>query len=145
MATAPTKPIVIRLVCRSMPATPATEEDLEIGIQDKAQNIHIGRPAKDGSVHFECAIEVKVDASTLDFRGPFAHGTPQSRFVYLSWKRSSGGAAPWYWRVKIPLAGIAKKTITSLKSNEVLLADITGRRPHATEPILWKCSAASEA
>jgi hypothetical protein len=128
-----------------MPATPATEGDLDIGIQDKAQYIHIGRPAKDGSVLFECAIEANVDASTLDFRGPFVHGTPQNRFVYLSWKRRMGEAAPWYWRVKIPLAGIAKKTVTSLKSSEVLLADITGRRPHATEPILWKCSAAGEA
>jgi hypothetical protein len=145
MATAQTTPFVIRLTCKSMPAVPSTEGDLDIGIQDKAQNIHIGRVAKDGSIHFECSIEAKLDTPALDFRGPFVHGTPQSRFVYLSWKRKRGGAAPWYWRVKVPLAGITLRAVTSLKPSEVMVADITGRRPHATDPILWNSCESSAA
>jgi Family of unknown function (DUF5990) len=137
MSTAQTKPIIIRLVCKSMPTIPTTEGELEVGIQDKAQNIHLGRVAKDGSIYFECSIDVRTDTTPLDFRGPFVHGTPQSRFVYLSWKRAIGGAAPWYWRVKIPLAGISQKAVASLKATEVLVADITGRRPRASEPIVW--------
>jgi Family of unknown function (DUF5990) len=136
---------MIRLVCKSMPTIPTTEGELDVGIQDKAQNIHVGRAAKDGSIYFECRIEARTDTTTLDFRGPFVHGTPQNRFVYLSWKRAIGGAAPWYWRVKIPLGGISQKAVASLKASEVLVADITGRRPHASEPIIWKCVTASEA
>jgi hypothetical protein len=143
MNTARTKLVIIRLVCKSMPTIPTTEGELEVGIQDKAQNIHLGRAAKDGSIYFECKIEARTDTTPLDFRGPFVHGTPQSRFVYLSWKRKAGGAALWYWRVKIPLAGIAQKAVASLKATEVLVADITGRRPHASEPIIWNCGTAS--
>ena len=128
-----------------MPETPVTEGALDIGIQDKAQAVHSGRTAKDGAVYFECAVEARLDTSGLDFRGPFVHGTPQGRFLYLSWKRRVASAAPWYWRVKIPLAGISEKAVSSLKSSEALLADITGRRPHATDPIIWKRSVATEA
>jgi Family of unknown function (DUF5990) len=145
MHKAQTKPLMIRLVCKSMPTIPTTEGELDVGIQDKAQNIHVGRAAKDGSIYFECGIDARTDTTTLDFRGPFVHGTPQSRFVYLSWRRKVGGATPWYWRVKIPLAGISQKTVASLKATEVLVADITGRRPHASEPIIWNYGTASEA
>ena len=130
-----------------MPETPATEGALDIGIQDKAQAVHAGRTTTDGAVYFECAVEARMDSLTkgLDFRGPFVHGTPQGRFLYLSWKRRTASAAPWYWRVKIPLTGIAERDVSALKSTEILLADITGRRPHATDPITWKRSVAGEA
>jgi hypothetical protein len=128
-----------------MPVIPTTEGELDIGIQDKAQKVHFGQKAKDGTISFECLIEAKTDPSVLDFRGPFVHGTPQGRFVYLSWKRKIEGTAPWYWRVKIPLAGITQKAVETLKPGEAFVADITGRHPHATDPIVWNRGAASEA
>lgn len=140
MATTSTKSITLRLACKSMPEIPADEGALDIGIQDKTQAVHAGLIAKNGAIYFECALEARIDPSTkvLDFRGPFVHGTPQGRFLYLSWKRRTASAAPWYWRVKIPLAGITEQDVTSLKSTEALLADITGRRPHASDPITWE-------
>jgi hypothetical protein len=147
MTTASTKSITLRLACKSMPETPAAEGELDIGIQDKTQTVHAGRTAKGGAVCFECAVEARIDSLTkrLDFRGPFVHGTPQSRFLYLSWKRRTASAAPWYWRVKIPLTGITEKDVSHLKSNEALMADITGRRPHASDPITWKRNVAGKA
>jgi hypothetical protein len=146
MAAIFTKSITLRLACKSMPVTPATEGALDIGIQDKAQTVHAGRTAKDGAVYFECAVDARTDSLTqgLDLRGPFVHGTPQGRFLYLSWKRRTASAAPWYWRVKIPLVGITEQDVSSLKSTEILLADITGRRPHATDPITWTRRVAGE-
>ncbi|MCA0175791.1 MAG: DUF5990 family protein [Proteobacteria bacterium] len=147
MTVVASKPITLRLLCKSMPETPAEEGTLDVGVQDKSQAVHAGRVCKDGTVYFECWAEARIDSATkeLDFRGPFVQGTPQARFLYLSWKRRNGSAAPWYWRVKIPLSGIAEKDVSSLKANEVLIADITGRRPHATDPIAWKRSVASAA
>ena len=145
MAVTFTKSITIRLACKTMPETPASEGVLDIGIQDKAQTVHAGRMTKAGATYFECAVEARIDEGGLDFRGPFVHGTPQSRFLYLSWKRRTVSEAPWYWRVKIPLAGITEKNVSSLKSSDTLLADVTGRRPHATDPITWTRSVASEA
>ncbi len=139
--------IKLRLACKTMPTTPPTDEALDVGIQDKAQAVHAGRTAKDGTIYFECAAEARIDGLTkeLDFRGPFVHGTPQSRFLYISWKRRFPGTAPWYWRIKVPLTSISAKDVRSLKTSEALVADITGRRPHATDPITWKHSAEGEA
>jgi Family of unknown function (DUF5990) len=147
MASSSTKSITLRIACRVMPETPASEGTLDVGIQDKAQAVHTGRMAKDGAFYFDCAVEARIDSVTkgLDFRGPIVHGTSQGRFLYLSWKRRTVSEAPWYWRVKIPLTGVTEKDVSSLKSTEVLLADITGRKPHATDPITWKRRVASEA
>jgi Family of unknown function (DUF5990) len=141
------KSLIIRLVCTSMPETPADEGQLDVGMQDKAQVVHPGQVQKNGTMVFECTVEARLDASTEEpsYRGPFVQGTPEARFLYLSWKRKTRSATPWYWRVKVPLKGITWKQVSFLKSNEVMEANITGRRPHATEPIVWKRSVASEA
>src|ERR1041385_1354947 len=138
MAAKDFRSLNVRLVCNTMPVIPPDEGPLDVGIQDKAQVVHNGLKQKDGSMFFECALEVRLDASTgrPSFRGPFVQGTPESRFLYLSWKRRSASSSPWYWRVKIPLSGITWKEVSSMKSTEVLEANITGRRPHATDPIL---------
>jgi Family of unknown function (DUF5990) len=139
--------LIIRLVCTSMPETPADEGQLDVGIQDKAQVVHPGQVHMNGTMVFECTVEARLDASTEEpsYRGPFVQGTPEAQFLYLSWKRKAQSASPWYWRVKVPLRGITWKQVSFLKSNEVMEANITGRRPHATEPIVWKRSIASEA
>jgi Family of unknown function (DUF5990) len=143
MVNTPPKSLTIRLVFTSMPETPADEGQLDVGMQDKAQVVHPGRMLKNGTMIFECTVEARLDASTGEpsYRGPFVQGTAQARFLYLSWKRKTQSASPWYWRVKVPLTGITWKRASSLKSNEVIEANITGRRPHATEPIVWKRSA----
>ncbi len=130
----------IRLVCKTMPIIPQQEGILDVGIQDKNQHVYAGQKQKDGSMFFECDIEASLDESnrTLSFRGSFVHGTPQARFLYLSWKRKDASNSLWYWRVKIPLSGITWDDIFLLKANEVLEADITGRRPHAVDPISWR-------
>ena len=142
MAAKDSKSLKIRLVCKTMPAIPPDEGPLDVGIQDKAQVVHGGLKQKNGSMFFECVLEVSLDGSTgrPSFRGPFVHGTPETRFLYLSWKRRSASSSPWYWRVKIPLSGITWKEVSPAMANEVLEADITGRRPHATDPISWKRS-----
>jgi hypothetical protein len=147
MATKDPKPLNVRLVCKTMPAISPDEGPLDVGIQDKAQVVHKGLKQKDGSMFFECTLEVRLGDSTgrPTFRGPFVQGTPEARFLYLSWKRRSASSSPWYWRVKIPLSGITWKEVSSVKSNEVLEANITGRRPHATDSVSWKRSLARAA
>jgi hypothetical protein len=123
--------IHVTLTCNTLPplGEPAT-----VGIQDKGQHVHAGIRKRDGSFEFECVIQVRdKGAGNIDFAGPFVHGTPAARFVYLSWKRAASGAAPWVQRVKIPLVFNA----ADLGAAIAIRADITGRRPHSTEPIIW--------
>jgi hypothetical protein len=73
------------------------------------------------------------------FRSAFAHGPPAARFVYLSWKREDTHQHPWGWRIKIPLSGIGWAEIRAAeKPDKCLAADVTGRRPHASEAINWQ-------
>ena len=141
------KSIHLRLLFKSMPETPPTNEPLDIGIQDKAQSVHAGVSTSDGSICFGCNVEVHVDTQTkaLDFRGHFVHGTRQARFLYVSWKKRTPNAAPWHWRIKIPLADITSREVSRLKPGEALQADVTARRPHVVEPVSWERVFAGEA
>ncbi|MDO9086023.1 MAG: DUF5990 family protein [Anaerolineaceae bacterium] len=136
------KKLKVRLICRTMPVIPLEEGTFDVGMQDKNQSVHAGQKQKDGSMFFGCDLEASLDDSSgrLSFRGPFVHGTPEARFLYLSWKRKDASSSPWFWRVKVPLTGITWEDISLVKPSEVLEADITNRRPHASDPITWRRS-----
>jgi len=125
----------VTLTCKALPPL---DEPAEVGLQDKDQNVHAGVRKRDGSTAFECVIQVKDKGNgAIDFTGPFVHGTPAARFIYLSWKRAAPAtAALWVQRVKIPLAF----TAADLGDAAAIRADITGRRPHAAGAIAWTMS-----
>lgn len=121
----------VTLVCKTLPPM---NEPATVGIQDKDQHVHEGTRKRDGSYEFRCVIQARdKGAGNIDFAGPFVHGTPAARFIYLSWKRSVADASPWVQRVKIPIVFKA----ADLGTATAIRADITGRKPHATESIAW--------
>jgi Family of unknown function (DUF5990) len=93
-----------------------------------------------GSQNFELTLEVSEGREGHPvFCSAFAHGPPAARFVYLSWKREDTHQHPWGWRIKIPLSGIGWAEIRAAeKPDKCLAADVTGRRPHASEAINWQ-------
>lgn len=122
----------LKLVCKTLPTI---EEPALVGIQDKKQNIHEGTQKPNGSIEFNCTIQLlDKGGGKVDFAGPFIHGPGTGRFVYLSWKYKVASATPWIQRVKIPLVFKAAELVGA----KAIQADITGRRPHASEPINWK-------
>ncbi|MDP9649657.1 DUF5990 family protein [Paraburkholderia caledonica] len=123
--------IRVTLVCKTLPPI---DEPAMVGLQDKGQAVHAGTRRNDGSMEFSCVVQARENsAGNLDFAGTFVHGTPSSRFLYLSWKRSPPAAALWVQRVKIPLTFSA----VDIGAATEIRADITGRRPHSTESIGW--------
>jgi hypothetical protein len=64
----------------------------------------------DGEHDLAFEVTVRVQSSSngvLRFLGPFTHGPPSSRFVYLTvGKRAGQPDSPWEHRVKIPLTAI---------------------------------------
>lgn len=121
----------VTLVCNTLLPV---DEPATVGIQDKDRHIIEGIPTRDGAFEFSCAVEVRSKgADAIDFHGRCVHGTSAARFLYLSWKRTIESATPWVQRVKIPLVFFPAdlETVTAIR------ADITGRRPHASEPIEW--------
>lgn len=128
----------IRVVLRSLPETPATEGPLDVGLQDKAGAVAPGRDDPAGGLVFAADLGVVDKAGTLDFRGPYVHGRPGARFVYLGWKRRGAEGPPWFQRVKIPLGDLAPDLVRRAQDGGgALEADVTGRRPHEIAPIAW--------
>jgi hypothetical protein len=133
-------PVVRILVLHDgAPSVPWTGEAVRVGLQDRAQEVHEGVRGADGVWRFAGELQVKEAAGGVVFSGPLAHGPPAQRFVYLSWKRVAGGAAPWLQRVKLPLGGITPAQVAAAgRAGAGLVIDATGRRPHATQPVVWQ-------
>jgi uncharacterized protein DUF5990 len=106
-ATPPTSErLRLRIICEQPPPDTYAGQPTEFGLQDKQQALHPGSRLADGSLAFMCEVVVmKPHAGTgsPDFGGPFVHGPPGARFLYLGW-RPPGGA--WIRRFKIPFTGI---------------------------------------
>ncbi len=79
----------------------------EFGLQSGKSTLLPGVAQPDGSIHFDCDLELFRDAKGRSrFRGDCAQGTPDEAFVYLSW-RYAGNETEWIGRVKLMLASIA--------------------------------------
>ena len=129
----------VRLLHDGIQPGPPLNEALTFGVQDVKGGVHPGTVQADGKQHFDVDLDLRTSETDRPvFSGPFAHGSPASRFLYLSWKREEAAAAPWGWRIKIPLAPIGWAEVREAERDGMtLIADVTGRRPHTSEPVIW--------
>jgi Family of unknown function (DUF5990) len=122
-------------------ALPVREgEATEFGLQDKNGGVHAAKRASKTRSVFGCELAVSAGAGTPTLSGPFAHGPPAGRFLYLSWRRV-GGSDGWIERIKIPLSMSANQIRTALRTGQSLETDVTGRRPHAGTAATWRLTA----
>ena len=132
------KEVRLRLVHDGHEPGPPLGEPLRFGLQDRIGAVHAGVATDGGALQFELLLTVKGEDGVGPpvFGGVFAHGTPQDRFLYLGWRRLVDAAAPWGWRLKIPLAGIGWAALRDAEGGCVT-ADVRGRRPHVVGPVAW--------
>jgi hypothetical protein len=77
---------------------------------------------------FDVIVDGEVAGGGPRFLGPFVHGPPTARFVYLRVGRAAGQPdTEWNRRVKIPLKAIGWAQIRALKPGERLSARIGSR------------------
>ncbi len=115
------------------------------GLQDKAEMLHAGAADPAGGVAFDFTLEVKSGSSGAPvFLGPFAHGSPTDRFLYLSWRNRTGEYAQ---RLKIPLASIGwaeveraqkeGRRLSCLVEDHHPRATLTGANIGGTRQVIW--------
>jgi hypothetical protein len=137
MARAAARVLPLRLVHDGAQPGKSLDEPLDFGLQDIKGSIHAGTPGPGEKLVFDLTLDVYPGAAPV-FRGPFAQGAPAVRFLYLSWKRRGEHEHPYGWRIKIPLGGIGWPDIdAATRPGMCIMADVTGRRPHVTAPIVW--------
>ena len=78
------------------------------------------------AVAFECEVRASDGGhgSKPNFLGPFTHGPPTARFLYISHRRD--GAAGWIKRIKVPLSSITWSMIEAAR-NGALETEVDGR------------------
>jgi hypothetical protein len=102
------------------------------GLQDTAEVLHRGEPMPDGAVCFKFSLQVKTGrAGAPVFVGPFAHGPPAKRFLYLGWRKSDGAFAQ---RLILPLTSIGWDLVRqALASGDPLVCRLVDKEPRATK------------
>jgi hypothetical protein len=144
MATSPLEQVRLRLVYRGGgPIGWGGGPDLW-GIQDKSEGLWPGVAGEGGSLVFDLSLEVKPDTGVAPaFLGPFAHGKPAERFLYLSWRNPTGEYAR---RLKLPLGGIAWSDIAAARrTGQPLVGELvdeakltsTGVHIGGTRAVVW--------
>jgi len=110
------------------------------GLQDNSTTanwvLHLGKRKPNGDLIFECEARVRPNARTGEpnFLGDFVHGTPEKRFLYLSWRpkdwhpgQPESPCPRWQRRMKVHLSTITWKWIEeATRSGGVLEAMVEG-------------------
>jgi hypothetical protein len=101
--------ITIRVICNDLPGNasikPQAGQRIYLGIQ-KGDAVIDAVPASQKQAVFEPVFRVaQLPGGKTNFLGPFAKGTPQERFFYLSWvSKSADGSLKMFGRAKVHLS-----------------------------------------
>jgi hypothetical protein len=97
--------VIIHIHCHKLPGSRFEERTaVRLGIQ-KSKEVVDDVPADGSQVTFTIPMRVERDSETgkPNFLGPFAHGTPQERFLYLCWGEREGKNWDGFRRAKVHL------------------------------------------
>jgi hypothetical protein len=125
---------VVRL--RIVVTNPPPGTGTSFGVQDKSGALHSEASKSKHAVAFECEVKAadSRDGSGPNFLGPFTHGPPTARFLYISHRRD--GAAGWIKRIKVPLSSITWSMIEKA-GDRAIETEVDGRRS-GTVPAMWR-------
>ncbi len=83
--------------------------------------------ANSGDLTFEFPVGIKFDEGRPVFFGPFTHGSPVERFIYIDIGTYAGQTGTqWGRRLKIPLKGITSSLFERFTDDDCLLATLPG-------------------
>ncbi|MCU7727353.1 DUF5990 family protein [Actinoplanes sp. KI2] len=79
--------------------------NVHVGVQRKAEVVE-RFPVTAGAVAWEFDVTVREIDDLLDVGGPFVHGRPGARFLYLSWGNVDGDRFDMFRRAKLMFGDI---------------------------------------
>jgi hypothetical protein len=137
--------IGIRLIYDGSGPVTWSRDPRAFGLQDKAGVLHVGAPGPERTVVFDLTLQLKPSGSEAPvFVGPFTHGPPTGRFLYLGWRDVRGAFAQ---RLKLPLGTITWSDVReALGRQQPLVGTLVDHHPKATStganiggsrPISW--------
>jgi len=125
--------LTIEVICRCLPGICfADYEPVYLGIQ-KGNEVIEAVPGNRERAIFRPTFRIaKQPDGSPNFLGPFAKGTPQERFFYLSWGvMHDGGQFEMFRRAKIHLNHLTWEQVSAAVSNDrplKVVIDMTGKK-----------------
>jgi hypothetical protein len=114
--------LTLRLVCAKRPSEMCEGKPTVFGLQDKKRTLLPGELEANGALRFD--FEANANAEGTDgvrLTGPYVHGSPADRYLYLGWRPLDGPDDAWIRRWKISLMGISRAIIDGLADGEGLM------------------------
>ncbi len=93
---------------------------VSVGVQRKAEVVDLV-PARSLAAVWEFDVTAREVDELLDVGGPWVHGRPGARFLYLSWGRVSGDEFAMFRRAKLLFGDIPTAMLRAAYSGEGLL------------------------
>lgn len=121
--------VLFRVAVEDAPAGPG----VSFGLQDKTGQLAGGIPGPKGRITFEAHVRAATDGGRVTFLGPFTHGPPTNRHLYLSHGRT--GAEGWVKRIKLPLTSITREMVVAASGRAI--ETVVDGRSAATVPTEW--------
>jgi hypothetical protein len=122
--------VALRIVVAHPPVAPGTR----FGVQDKLGALHDAASTSADSATFEIEVTAAPGGAGPNLLGPFAHGAPKARFLYLS--HGGDSRSPWIKRIKVPLSSITWSLIDSA-AGAALETGVDGRRAGSVTAV-WR-------
>lgn len=105
--------VTIRLHCTHFPGRDFDgKTDIKVGPQKGDEVVDdVFGDAKHADFLFDLRVERNAKSGKPNFLGPYAHGKPGERFLYLSWGVRTGPLFQMFRRAKIPLSHLDWATV----------------------------------
>lgn len=112
-------PIIVRIRCRNLPGTRfENRAAVRLGIQKGQEVVDDVAGDADGATFL---VPLRVSGNTAtgspNLLGPFAQGTPTSRFIYLCWGERVGEEWDPFRRAKVPLQGLTWESVQNSQAS----------------------------
>lgn len=115
----------LRLICFNPPPPTPTNSPPLFGLLARDGTLLVGTPQADSLV-FDVDVDALLEGNYPNFLGPYTHGTPLGRFLYLGYR--PGDSTLWLRRLKIRLVGITKAQVEeALQTGGVIEGRFDGR------------------
>jgi hypothetical protein len=110
--------------------------NVHVGVQRKAEVVE-RFPVTAESAAWEFDVTVREIDDLLDVGGPFVHGRPGARFLYLSWGNVAGDTFDMFRRAKLLFGDIPTALLRDAYENGGLLVGELGLTDECGDP---KCA-----
>ena len=119
--------VTIRLHCIDFPGRDFDgKSDIKVGPQKGDEVVDdVFGDAKQADFLFDLRVERNARTGKPNFLGPYAHGKPDERFLYLSWGVRTGSLFQMFRRAKIPLSHLDWAAVeTAARTNRPIRATL---------------------